>query len=54
MLRTYEHMGQLTENGNQWNITRAQCERIMSYMDKMRALWEEDEETGSKILSVWC
>ncbi len=50
MLRTYEHMGQLTENGNQWHITRAQCERIMSYMDKMRALWEEDEETGSKIL----
>lgn len=49
-LRTYEHMGQLTENGNQWRMTPSQCSRIMSYMDDMKLLWEEDETLSDEIL----
>ncbi len=49
-LRTYEHMGQLTENGNQWYMTPGQCRIIMEYMDEMKSLWEEDEVKGEECL----
>ena len=49
-LRGYEHMGQLTENGNQWKMTKAQCVKIMHYMDEMKRLWEEDEEKSNEKL----
>ena len=49
-LRTLEHMGQLTENGNRWYMTPAQCRIIMDYMDEMKELWEEDEVKGEECL----
>lgn len=49
-LRTLEHMGQLTENGNQWYVTPAQCRIIMEYMEELRILWGADEMKGEACL----
>ncbi len=49
-IRTLEHMGQLTENGNQWRMTPAQCRTIMEYMDELKSIWSEDEAEGEACL----
>ena len=49
-LRTCEHMGQLTENANQWKMTPSQCERIMTEQKRMKAFWEDNEERADKVL----
>ena len=49
-IRTLEHMGQLTENGNQWCMTQAQCLTIMGYMDELKRIWSEDEAAGEACL----
>ena len=50
IFRCCEHMGQLTENGNQWQMTPAQCKKIMPYMDDLKKRWEEDPDEGEKYL----
>ena len=49
-LRTCEHMGQLTENANHWNMTPSQCRRIMNELMKMKVFWEDNEERANEIL----
>ena len=50
VIRCYEHMGQLTENGNQWNMTPMQCKKIMKHMENLKTLWESDVEKGEACL----
>ncbi len=49
-LRTLEHMGQLTENGNQWQLTKEQCVAVMECTDTLNKLWYEDELRSEDIL----
>ena len=49
-LRCMEHMGQLTENGNQWNLTKEQCVSVMETTDQLNKIWMEDEVSGEEIL----
>ncbi len=48
--RAMEHMGQLTEQGNRWGFTEAQCIEIYQWMEKLKAFWEEDPVRGEKLL----
>ena len=41
-LRCLENMGQLTENGNLWNMSPEQCKEIALYMDELEKLWYID------------
>ncbi len=41
-IKCLESMGQLTENGNLWNIPRDTCVEIMDYMEELRRIWEAD------------
>ena len=50
VMRCMEHMGQLTENGNQWQLTPIQCSVVAEYSDRLLELWNEDPEAGEKYL----
>ena len=50
VIRCMEHMSQLTENGNQWQLTPMQCSVVAEYSHKLKELWEEDPETGNEYL----
>ncbi|MCR5093314.1 MAG: HD domain-containing protein [Lachnospiraceae bacterium] len=41
-IRCLEHMGQLTERGNRWGFTKAQCEEICGWLEHLTKLWEDD------------
>ena len=41
-IRCLENIGQLTENGNAWCMTKEQCNRIARHMDELVDLWSED------------
>ena len=41
-IRCLENIGQLTENGNAWQMTKEQCERIARHMEELVELWSED------------
>ncbi len=41
-VRCIEHMGQLTERGNRWGMTREQCAEICGYIDSIEDEWEKD------------
>lgn len=49
-LRSLEHMGQLTENGNAWKMTREQCVRIYSYVQLLEKIWNKDPEKSKELL----
>ena len=49
-IRCMEHLGQLSENGNQWQLTSIQCQLLADYTERLRALWEEDPESGEELL----
>lgn len=49
-LRSLEHMGQLTENGNKWDLTPDQCKKINSHMKQLKDLWYKNPEKSSEIL----
>ena len=44
MCKCLEHMGQLTERGNRWNISTKQCQEICKQLDKLKKLWESGDE----------
>ncbi len=52
VIRCMEHMGQLTENGNQWHLTPLQCNEVAEYVDRLKELWNSDPETCDKLLPV--
>ncbi|MBO5622113.1 MAG: hypothetical protein J5959_10845, partial [Butyrivibrio sp.] len=50
-LRSLEHMGQLTENGNAWKLTREQCARVYGFMKLFENIWSRDEARSEKIVA---
>ncbi len=50
LLRSLEHMGQLTENGNAWKLARNQCVRINGYLKLLKEIWSRDEEKSGELL----
>ena len=49
-MRCMEHLGQLTENGNQWQLTPIQCQLVADYTVRLSELWESDPVSGEDIL----
>ncbi|WP_034443297.1 HD-GYP domain-containing protein [Butyrivibrio sp. AE2032] len=49
-LRSLEHMGQLTENGNAWKMTRHQCLKIYNYVQLLEKIWNKDPEKSKELL----
>ena len=49
-LRSLEHMGQLTENGNAWKLTESQCERVYGYVRLLEQIWNRDKRKNKKLL----
>lgn len=49
-LRSLEHMGQLTENGNAWKLTKDQCKQVYSYVQLLEKIWDKDPEKSEKLL----
>ena len=50
VMRCMEHMSQLTENGNQWQLTPIQCSVVGEYSMRLKDLWDEDPEVGEAYL----
>ena len=48
--RCLEHIGQLTENGNQWKLTPQQCAQILKCTDQLNDLWHKDARASESIL----
>ncbi len=48
VFRCLEHMGQLTERGNRWNISQDQCREICKHLEILEELWENGNSDVSK------
>ena len=50
LVRSLEHMGQLTENGNNWGYHEEDHHVIASHAERLYTLWNEDKVTNEQIL----